>query len=542
MINQYYTLKKIVRELQFLEGCELVECFTQEKNSVLLVFSGGGETRNLAFSADPKNSSLFVKESFARARKNTVDLFPDLLGDVAQNVRLLAGDRIVEISLIRSDLIFKVFGGANDNLYATSKNGRIIDALNSKEADVGEKLILPKNKLKNIDDFAPKTKIADALARAKYLLGKAYALEVCSMADVAPDKKIKDIPQKEIGGIDKLAATFAKRLDLAELVFILENGDGEKILSLAPLKSYPETAGVFDSASAAVGRILAARHKEGSVSKKKSAHRKTFERIAEKSAAALQEIANEEKSRERADRYALWAELLASNPQPKSKPGEKIELTGWDGEPLEIPLDPKLNIIDNAAKYFEKAKSTRARFAERAKLAPELKRKLSLAEKALEELANIENIKELNIFEKRMNDEFGIGGKSSKSNDAKGRFREFELGGGFRLYVGKSAANNDELTMKFAKPNDLWLHARGAAGSHAVLRLEKNQKPGKDILKKAAAVAAYYSQARKAKHVPVAYTYKKYVRKPKGANQGAVVMAKEDVIMVDPALPEGDGN
>lgn len=105
------------------------------------------------------------------------------------------------------------------------------------------------------------------------------------------------------------------------------------------------------------------------------------------------------------------------------------------------------------------------------------------------------------------------------------------------VLVGKSAANNDELTMKFAKPNDIWLHARGTSGSHVVLKMHTNDKPPKYILEQAAQIAAYYSGARNAKHVPVIYTYKKYVRKPKGANPGSVVVTKEDVIIVEPKLP-----
>ncbi len=91
--------------------------------------------------------------------------------------------------------------------------------------------------------------------------------------------------------------------------------------------------------------------------------------------------------------------------------------------------------------------------------------------------------------------------------------------------------------MKFARPNDLWLHARGTSGSHAIIRLEKETKIPKEILTKAAEITAYYSGARNAKYVPVVYTYKKYVKKPRGANTGAVVISKEDVIMVEPKLP-----
>jgi predicted ribosome quality control (RQC) complex YloA/Tae2 family protein len=105
------------------------------------------------------------------------------------------------------------------------------------------------------------------------------------------------------------------------------------------------------------------------------------------------------------------------------------------------------------------------------------------------------------------------------------------------LYVGKNAKNNDELTMKFAKPNDIWLHARGVGGSHCVIRVDGSE-PSKSIIKEAAAIAAFYSKAKTSNLAPVAYTYKKYVTKPKGANPGAVVVRREEVVLVEPYKPE----
>lgn len=89
--------------------------------------------------------------------------------------------------------------------------------------------------------------------------------------------------------------------------------------------------------------------------------------------------------------------------------------------------------------------------------------------------------------------------------------------------------------MRFAKHNDLWFHARGVSGSHAVLRHNGKGKTQKILLKK----RLPYSSARNASYTPVAYTEKKYIRKPKGAHPGAVVMEREKVVMVSPGLPEG---
>jgi predicted ribosome quality control (RQC) complex YloA/Tae2 family protein len=124
----------------------------------------------------------------------------------------------------------------------------------------------------------------------------------------------------------------------------------------------------------------------------------------------------------------------------------------------------------------------------------------------------------------------------SETNSPSSRFRIFSLGKGFTLYVGKNAKSNDELTMKFAKPNDLWFHARGAEGSHSVLKCDKIGNIPKEIIEKSAQITAYYSKARNSKYTPVCYTYRKYVHKPKGANPGTVTITREEVIMVEPKL------
>ena len=106
------------------------------------------------------------------------------------------------------------------------------------------------------------------------------------------------------------------------------------------------------------------------------------------------------------------------------------------------------------------------------------------------------------------------------------------------MWVGKSSANNDLLTMKYAKPNDLWFHVRGASGSHTVLKVHgRDHPPSKEAVRQAAAIAAYYSKMRNAGNVPVAYCERKYVFKRKGLKEGAVFMEHEKVVFVKPALP-----
>ena len=99
--------------------------------------------------------------------------------------------------------------------------------------------------------------------------------------------------------------------------------------------------------------------------------------------------------------------------------------------------------------------------------------------------------------------------------------------------------SNDYLSIKFANQNDYWFHARGLPGSHVVLRVE-NTKEGipKDIIKKAASLAAFYSKAKTASAAPVSYTFAKFVHKKKGMETGKVLLQKENTLLVKPGIPK----
>jgi predicted ribosome quality control (RQC) complex YloA/Tae2 family protein len=127
-----------------------------------------------------------------------------------------------------------------------------------------------------------------------------------------------------------------------------------------------------------------------------------------------------------------------------------------------------------------------------------------------------------------------------RRQEPESNFRRFLIDNKYHLFVGKNSKNNEELTTKFAKQNDLWFHARSVSGSHVVLRIEniKEQVP-KNIIKKAASIAAFYSKAKTSKLVSVSYTFKKYVIKKKNLDPGQVILLREQVILVPPEIPEG---
>jgi predicted ribosome quality control (RQC) complex YloA/Tae2 family protein len=124
--------------------------------------------------------------------------------------------------------------------------------------------------------------------------------------------------------------------------------------------------------------------------------------------------------------------------------------------------------------------------------------------------------------------------KISKGKEQEELFRKFEIDD-FEILVGKSAKNNDLLTQKYSYKEDLWLHARDVAGSHVLIKYKAGKIFPKQVIEKAAQLAAYYSKRKSDTLCPVIVTPKKYVRKPKGALEGQVLVEREEVLLVKPA-------
>ncbi len=113
-------------------------------------------------------------------------------------------------------------------------------------------------------------------------------------------------------------------------------------------------------------------------------------------------------------------------------------------------------------------------------------------------------------------------------------FRTYRSSGGLDIWVGRGAKSNDQLTFRESAPDDVWLHARGAAGAHVVLRWSQAERPPATDLEEAALLAAWHSRARGSAVVPVDWTRRKYVRKPRGSAPGLVVVMHADTIMARP--------
>lgn len=225
---------------------------------------------------------------------------------------------------------------------------------------------------------------------------------------------------------------------------------------------------------------------------------------------------------------------------------ESVHLTGFDGEPVEMKLDPTLPPDANAARYYdEAARMERAR--------DELPNRIEAAQQEVERWsAALERVYSGDSDPGELSAALGPvsrgeGQKGGARSEPGLPYRRFRSSGGLEIRVGRGARSNDDLTFHHSSPEDIWLHARQASGAHVILRWGQDGNPPRRDLGEAAGLAALHSQARHSGSVPVGWTRRKYVRKPRKAPPGSVVPDRMETVFVrpDPELIDrlaADGN
>ncbi|MEX2527159.1 MAG: NFACT RNA binding domain-containing protein [Gemmatimonadota bacterium] len=233
---------------------------------------------------------------------------------------------------------------------------------------------------------------------------------------------------------------------------------------------------------------------------------------------------------------------------PRGK-GE-VALPNFQGGEQVVTLDPTLAPQENAEKYYqEAARAARARTAlpdsiQAAELQGKGWRDLLAAVEAgerpparlAEALDKAMGSSWREVRTGRQGREGGVGGKAGPALP----YRTFRTSGGLEIRVGRGGRENDDLTFRHSAPDDIWLHARHTQGAHVILRWNRDDNPPARDLLEAASLAAHFSRARSSGSVPVDWTRRKYVRKPRKSPPGRVTPQRVKTVLAepDPALVE----
>lgn len=512
MFHNYFFLKRLADALdKQLTGLLLLECFSQNKDELILGFANEEKEFIIRANLEPNVSLLQFPEEFSRAGKNSINLFKDLIDQVVTSVEAFDYERSFVIRFINGDsLIFKMHArGANILHVHDNKVINLFRKNLSQDSSMDPNLLHKKIELTeeqfqlyNTDplEFIP------ALGKET----KVY-LERKGFYELDESKKWKAF-QNLLKELDDNPIYLVESPLRISLLHIDQNDTLDPIAAANWLYEKTVRSFYFDKEKQQVINQL-----KQKIRKSESYITKNKEKLTQiEDSRSPEEIAN----------------ILMANLHQIQTGLSKIVLTDiYTNEPITIKLNTSLSPQKNAENYYRKSKN-RHQEIDALKENIQSKEKLidSLSRQILE-LDEIDTHKELRKFKKAHGFE-----KEKKVRDIQLPYHEFEQDG-WLIWVGKNSKANDELTLKYAKKNDLWLHAKDVPGSHVVIKEKPGQNYPEYIIEKAAGLAAANSKRKTDTLCPVIYTPKKFVRKMKGAPAGQVIVEKEEVVIVEPSSP-----
>ena len=513
MHTNYYFLRQLAPALtERLRGYRVAVCFSQEKDELVVGLTDGTKEFWLKAQLGANFPAIALPETFQRARANSVDLFPGLLGQQVETVVPWPQDRVLQLNF-RSGarLVFKLYGPRPNAIFRTAPDA---------PAQLFQQKLLADADLRPQPDAAPPAagKLPPPLADLplRYLRTQGY--------DSAPPEAKTRLVNQVLAQLEKPAHYYLIQLD------------GRTRLSLLPLGEALETL-PGDDAVAALRRFVPMALGRRALEMETRQLRQLLERRADEAAAAAAHARQRLHALAHEAGYRHTADLIMANLHAIPAGATQIEvLDFYTGAARVIKLKRTEKPQLTAENLYRKGKNQQI---EERQLSERIARREAEALTALERLEEMDTqpalaeLRGLRTWRKQ----HGLDPAPAAAKAATELpFKVFE-DRGFTILVGRNAANNDLLTQKYAHKDDLWLHAKDVTGSHVVIRHRAGQPVPEPVVEHAAQLAGWYSRRQHDSLCPVTVTPKKFVRKPKGALPGQVVVERERVVLVKPGNP-----
>ena len=525
-------LTAVLEELRgTLEGGRIDKVYQPSRDEIVLAVRGAGANVKLLLSASPNGPRLHltkeVRENPAQPPMFCMLLRKHLTGARFLRLEQPELERIVLLRLESTDELGDKVGrtlvleamGRRANLILLDGEDRIIDCVRRVEGDVatGQRGIMP-GLLYRLPD--PRPGLPPLLERELDFRSNGVSRGE-SLAE-----KLERL--KETVGPEGFVPYGLVREDkLVDFTFlpILQYGPGTE------LRRYESFSKLMDD-------FYASRATAEKVGQRGADLQKAVTRVRDRVARRVAQQELEREATKDRERKRELGDILTSNLYALRKGMGTVRLTDYydpEGREVDIPLDPLLTPQQNAAKYYKeynKAKTAEVVLGEQIEKG---KRELEYLDSVLEAIVLAEGERDLAEIRQELTDTGYLrrGAKAAKRMKVAAKPMEFRSTAGLRISVGKNNTQNDLLTAKQAGKGDLWLHTQKIHGSHVILWTE-GRTPDAGSIEEAAKLAAWFSQGRDGKKVPVDYTPVKYVKKPAGARPGMVVYTTYQTAYVDP--------
>ena len=456
--------------------------------------------------------------------------------------------------LCKKQLVIEIMG-KHSNIIFCNDQGRIIDSIKHVSAQMssvrevlpGREYFIPDTMAKHNPLAIDESSFGQALKEKPMPLGKAIytsftgispavAEEICYLAGLESGITAGDLSGDMMSHLYRQFTYYME--DVRQGAFhpvIYYEGNAPKEFGALPLTHYSGLARKeFASISQVLSTYYATKNTLTRIRQKSADLRHVVQTALERNRKKYDLQAKQLKDTQNREKYKVYGELINAYGYDLA-PGSKnlTALNYYTGQEVTIPLDPTMTPQENSQKYFAKYNKQKRTFEALSDLIQETADDIQYLESisnaldiALSE-ADLAQIKEELIQSGYVRRKF-----TKKKVKLTSKPLHYLSSDGYHMYVGKNNLQNDELTFSFAAGNDWWFHAKGAPGSHVIVKSNGDELPDRTF-EEAGRLAAYYSKNRGSDKVEIDYVEKKHVKKPNGAKPGFVVYYTNYSLMID---------
>lgn len=551
-----------------LAGGKIDKIQQTDKEELLLMVRSLGQTYRLLINASASDNRVQLTELKKQA-PSEAPMFCMLLR------KRIAGGKIVRFEQERLDRVLKIsietyndlgdlsvfalyceLMGKHSNIILVNEKGVIVDAI--KHVGLGMssvRFVMPGLEYSappaqdkqdpskaSADDFSMAMcmvgmSIAKALSNAFFGLSPAVAAQlVARYTDKTECTQLSEAEREELA--ERLAAFYADMAQGKEKASAVLNALGETE-AVYPFAIAGGGIKLYDSIGEALDSLYINSDRREWAKRHGASARKVLQNNIERCEKKLALYADALNSGEQMEKCRLYGELLTANLHSLKSGTDTAAVDNYYADPVEriaIPLDRQLTPGENAQRYYKKYQKLKAARDMAIVQREQTLSELNYLEGQLDNLTKCTAENELSELIEELKDQGYIkrdkGGKK-KMKLAASKPMHFVSSTGADIYVGKNNRQNDELTLRFASPNDIWMHTKNIPGSHVIVKGASEQDTA--TMTEAALLAAYYSRARGSENVAVDYTPRKYVKKPAGAKPGMVIYTTNKTAYVTPS-------
>jgi predicted ribosome quality control (RQC) complex YloA/Tae2 family protein len=456
--------------------------------------------------------------------------------------------------------------GRHSNIILLNKDNKIIDAMKHVDSDVNRirellparTYILPPSQDKlNPDSADTYEKLIDLASKSgrkieSFLLDKLQGFspvlcrEICFRAGIDDSVPASGLTFSQLTGLIEALKDFMSEVNSSRFtpVLVKDSNLGNIIdFHCIDLLQYPDKD-TYNTISSAVDAFYIQKYNREFNAQRSLDLQKTVAKLLEKCEKRLAVNLMTYEENKEYDRFRLFGELITANIYAISKGMENAYVINYyseAGDTVDIPLDKEKSPQQNAQQYFKKYNKARTAFLYAQKEIELLKEEISYLESILYAIENADGAEQLHEIRMELFEQGYIkstGKKGKNIQPIKVIPQKIVSKDGFEISIGHNNKQNDRLTLKMSRNEDIWLHIKNFAGSHVVIKTEGKDVPDSTIVE-AAEYAAWFSKARSSPKAEVDYTRIRNVKKPSGGKPGMVVYTNYHTVIVTPRKPEG---